>query len=362
MHTRPQLIINCNTICQNYMYLKNYVNPAIAACVVKDDAYGLGIREIGLSLSQAGCRTFFVAYGCEGARLRKSAPYANIYVLQGYGKEEKTIFKKYDLRPVLPTVSSIIQWFDKPANRLIPAIQVETGLNRLGMTPDEMPSIAHLPFSLILSHLACADDPKHPLNTHQLEQFEKYKEFFPQIPFSLSASDGIFLGKEYHFDMVRLGAALYGINTMPYGEKPVKNCVRVLAPILQIREVSAGESIGYGATCQLSKTRQIATVSIGYGDGVFRNFSSSGILHIENEGKIYPAPVVGRISMDNITCDVTDIPEKVLNQTDYMTLIDDYYDIDDFAKACGTIGYETLSSLGHGTRYIRKYIGLPEEL
>lgn len=360
MYTRPQLIINCDNIRKNYEYLKAYVQPAIPACVVKDDAYGLGIREIGSILYRAGCRTFFVAYGCEAAKLRKMASRADIYVLQGFGKEEKSIFKKYDLRPILPTISAIAQWFDKPANRLMPGIQVETGLNRLGMTLDEMPSIRQLPFSLVLSHLACADDDKHSLNKYQLQQFEKYKEFFPQTPFSLSASDGVFLGKEYHFDMVRLGAALYGINTMPYGEKPVHNCVRVIAPILQIRQVSAGESVGYGASYKVSTPRQIATVSIGYGDGIFRSFSPAGVLHVECDGEIFPAPIVGRVSMDNITCDVTDIPENVLNRADYMTIIDDYYDLDDFAKVCGTIGYESLSNIGHSTRYIRKYEGLPQ--
>ena len=355
-HTRPKLIINCKHIRENYAYLKSYVSPSIAGCVVKDNAYGLGIREIGQVLYQAGCRVFFVAYGCEGAQLRKVAPDAEIYVLQGYGHEEATYFQRNNLRPVLPTVQDALRYFENPRNRLTPAVQVETGLNRLGVHLREVSAIRHLPFSLILSHLACADEPTHSLNIHQLEEFNKFKEFFPNTPFSLSASDGVFLGKTYHFDMVRLGAALYGINTKPYAEKTVKNCITLLAPILQIKTVEAGESVGYGATYTLSEKRKIATVSIGYGDGVFRSFSPTGILHLMYNNRSYPAPIVGRVSMDNITCDVSNIPEAILNQADYLTLIDDSYDLDTFGQACGTIGYEVLSSIGHGPRYIRQYL------
>ena len=156
--------------------------------------------------------------------------------------------------------------------------------------------------------------------------------------------------------MVRLGAALYGINTTPYTEKKVQNVIKVKAPILQIKTVQGGETIGYSATYTVKRPTKIATISIGYADGIFRSFQDKGKLHIQTKENIYMAPVVGRISMDNIMCDVSNIPEPILEKTEYMTVIDDFYDLDAFGRDCNTIGYEVLNNIGHATRYIRQYI------
>ena len=356
MHTRPIMEINLTTICENYTFIKNHIHPITAACVLKNNAYGLGIEQIGRALYDHGCHTFFVAYGCEGQQLKQVAPNSCIYVLQGFGEEERSFFQQADLIPVLPTQLAIDNWFKNPANMQHPAIQVETGLHRLGLDLNEAKQIAHLPVSLILSHLACADECQHYLNEKQKNTLLQFKSVFPDTPFSLSASDGVFLGRDFHFDMVRLGAALYGINTTPYEEKKVKNCVKITAPILQIKTVQAGETVGYSATYTVKRPTKIATVSIGYADGIFRNFQENGALRIQAENTIFKAPVIGRVSMDNIMCDVSNIPENILNNTQYMTLIDDFYDLDAFGTDCKTIGYEALNNLGHGTRYDRRYI------
>ncbi len=356
MYTRPRMEIDLNIIRHNYEYLSAKCTPAQAACVLKNDAYGLGAAEVGEALYRAGCRIFFVAHGCEGALLRPKAPEAKIYTLQGFGEEDRGYFANHNLIPVLPTVRAVGDWFKSAPNRLSPAIQVETGLNRLGMQIEDVISIRHLPISLILSHLACADDITHELNTHQLQRFSEFRSVFPNTPFSLSASDGMFLGKDFHFDVVRLGAALYGINTAPHQTKEVKNCLKLVAPILQIKTVKSGESVGYSAAFTAEKDCKIATVSIGYADGIFRTFSPKGCFHIEMGDTIYKAPVVGRISMDNVTCDVSDIPENILDKARFMTVIDDFYDMDKFAEACGTIGYEVLNNIGHARRMIKRYV------
>ena len=356
MHTRPILTVNLKTLCENYLYIKQYIQPVIPACVLKNNAYGLGADIIGQALYQTGVRDFFVAYACEGAILRTVAQKARIFVLQGFGEEERELFKQHNLIPVLPNINTVHQWFKNPANSEKPALQVETGLNRLGIHLEEINQVASYPFSLILSHLACADECNHYLNERQKENFKQFKSYFSDTLFSLSASDGVFLGKDFHFDMVRLGAALYGINTTPYTEKKVKNVLQVQAPILQIQTVQGGETIGYSATYTVKRPTKVATVSIGYADGIFRSFQEKGKLHLQTNEKIYTAPIIGRVSMDNIMCDVSDIPEQSLAQTTYMTIIDDFYDLDAFGKDCNTIGYEVLNNIGHATRYIRKYV------
>ncbi len=356
MYTRPRLEINLRTIQQNFERLRDVANPVQAACVLKDNAYGLGAKEVGKALYQAGCRTFFVAHGWEGAQLRGATPAAKIYTLQGFGEEDRPDFSQHNLIPVLPTIQAVSEWFSNPANRLTPAIQVETGLNRLGIALKDVAAIRHFPISLVLSHLSCADDINNELNKSQLTRFKEYKTYFKEAVFTLSASDGVFLGKEYHFDMVRLGAALYGINTAPHKEKIVKNCIKLTAPILQIKTVTAGESVGYSAGFRAKKDCKIATVSIGYADGIFRSFSPNGAFHIIYDGIRYKAPVVGRISMDNVTCDVSSIPEDILNKTTFMTIIDDDYDADEMASVCGTIGYEVLNNIGHANRIMKRYV------
>ena len=168
MHTRPILSVDLKKICENYRFIKNYIHPVIPACVLKNNAYGLGLDIIGKTLYQIGVRNFFVAYGCEGAVLRTVAPDSKIFILQGFGEEERDLFTQNKLIPVLPTIKSVHSWFENPANSEKPALQVETGLNRLGVHLEEIHKLSPDAFSLILSHLACADECNHYLNEKQI--------------------------------------------------------------------------------------------------------------------------------------------------------------------------------------------------
>lgn len=209
---------------------------------------------------------------------------------------------------------------------------------------------------MILSHLACADAKEHFMNQHQLDNFRRLKEkYFPKLPASLSASDGTFLGAEYQWDLVRLGAAMYGINTAPYRENQMKSVVTVKAPVLQIADLPKGDFVGYSATYRATENRRLAIVSIGYGDGIPRSLSNVGKVFFNICGKIHEARVLGRLSMDNIICDVTGIDNLQIG--DLAGIITDYYTLDDMGRDAGTISYEILSRIGKNTRYIRTYIG-----
>ncbi len=362
MHTRPRLDIHLNRILENYQtFCRANTRPeAVMAAVVKDNAYGLGDKEVAAILyTQAGCRTFFVAHGFEGERVRSVAPDADIYVLQGPGTDDLTCFKNSNLIPVIACPAQLAFWKKHQPNPQKPAIQIETGLNRLGFRETDLHTLTQDErnhFGLVLSHLACADEPNHPMNQKQLTEFNRLKSLFPQAKFSLAASDGFILGDPFRFDFVRLGAVLYGLNPIPNTELVSKNVIRVTAPILQIASVKAGDCIGYGANHIAEKNGKIAIISIGYGDGLFRRLYPKGKVWFIANGERFAAPMAGRVSMDNLICDVSDIPEKILNDCQYVTLIDDIYDADSFAADCDTIGYEVLSALGHGIRFIRTYL------
>ena len=239
-----------------------------------------------------------------------------------------------------------------------PAIQIETGLNRLGFRENELtemsPDDRDL-FSLVLSHLACADEQGHFMNEYQLQNFNRLRErFFPRLPASLSASDGTFLGQDYRFDVVRLGAAMYGINTAPYRENQMLPVVRVMAPVLEISVLSRGDFVGYSATYRAAGNRKIAIVSIGYGDGVPRALSNVGKLFFYNGGKTSEARIIGRISMDNVICDVTEVEN--LHVGDMAFVVNEFYTLDDIGRDAGTIGYEVLSRIGKNRRFERRYL------
>jgi alanine racemase len=203
--------------------------------------------------------------------------------------------------------------------------------------------------------LACADEKDHFMNQHQLDNFKRIREkYFADVPACLSASDGAFLGADYAFDMVRLGAAVYGINTAPYRPNQMKNVVTVKAPILQIADLAKGEFVGYSATYRAGMNRRIAIVSIGYGDGLPRSLSNVGKVFFRIKGKMQEARIIGRVSMDNVICDVTDIED--LKVGDWGYLIFDDYTLDDIARDAGTISYEILSRIGKNPRFRREYL------
>jgi len=358
--TRPILEINLDNIVKNYMQLHRIAPKAEAAAVVKDDAYGIGAAQVAAKLyKDGGCRCFFVAHGIEGERIRPFVGKSDIYVLQGIGEDSLESFEKAQLIPVIASPQQFEFWKEHKLKNVKPAIQIETGLNRLGFREEELEQLSEedkKEFSIVLSHLACGDEKDHFMNEHQLLRFEELKErFFPKLKASLSASDGTFLGERFQKDIVRLGAAMYGINTAPYRENQMLPCIRVTAPVLDIAKLKRGDFVGYSVTYRAADDRRLAVVSIGYGDGVPRSLSNVGKLFFTTGGRIQEARILGRISMDNIICDVTDVSN--LQVGDMAVIIDDFYTLDDIGRDAGTISYEVLSRIGKNTRFIRKYIG-----
>lgn len=358
--TRPILEINLSNILKNYNALSAIAKNAIAAAVVKDDSYGLGAEIIAPMLyNEAGCRYFFVAHAIEGERISSLVPEAQIYVLQGVGADSIDVFRKVkNLIPVISSPEMFEYWKQNKIDDVKPVIQIETGLNRLGFRKDDLKNLSHEDkkiFGLVMSHLACADEKDHFMNHYQVESFVMLKDkYFPNIKGSLAASDGIFLDKDFYQDMVRLGAGMYGINTAPYRINQMANVVTLKAPVLQITKLSKGEYVGYSATYRASSDRKIAIVSVGYGDGVPRSLSNTGKVFFKNGKKVTEARILGRVSMDNVICDVTDVENLKCGDMAYLAA--DFYTLDDVAKDAGTISYELMSRLGKNTRFIKKYI------
>lgn len=374
IYTGPKMHIDLNHLADNYRALKKMAPSSVAAGVVKNDAYGLGAVFVAKRLYHEGCRHFFVAHASEGAQIRPHVKNSDIYVLQGCGADSVDIFKTAHLTPVISTAGQLRFWQQNATPDIRPIIQVETGLNRLGLNLSQAAALTNgqkKSFSYVLSHLACADEPAHLMNERQRRAFEAVKTFFPDTPATLSATDGAFLGKAYHFDMVRFGAGLYGLNPFhPASLSPVgqgqktspkntggqqgitlKAVLYISAPILRVADLKAGDYVGYGATYQAQKDMKIATVSIGYGDGLPRSLSNTGCVRINGQN----APIIGRVSMDNIMCDVSGI--DTVQEGNYAAVLDDVYTADDMAAHAGTIGYEILSNLGKGGRFCKSYIG-----
>lgn len=355
--TRPILEINLDNLISNYKLLQKIAPNAEAAAVVKDFAYGLDDVLVAQTLyDKAKCRCFFVAHAVEGARIREVAPDARIFVLQGIGEDCIDEFISARLIPVIASPNMFDFWKQNRIPGIKPAIQIETGLNRLGFREGDLMSLSPddiKEFSVVLSHLACADEKDHFMNQHQLDMFIYLKDtYFPDAEATLSASDGTFLGADYQFDIVRLGAAMYGVNTAPYRENQMKHVVRIKAPVLQISTLPKGEFVGYSSTYRATSNRKIAIVSIGYGDGIPRSLSNTGKVFFNLCDKLHEARIIGRISMDNIICDVSEVDN--LQVGDYADIISDYYTVDDIARDAQTIGYEILSRIGKNPRYIRK--------
>ena len=353
--TRPIFEINLKNLLKNYQTLQKIAPHAIAAAVVKDDAYGLGAYRVAQYLyDKGGCRCFFVAHGVEGEIVRKVAPEAQIYVLQGIGEDSLESFKSSNLIPVISSLEMLEFWKKNRFSDMKAMINIETGLNRLGFREKELENLSPEDknlFDCVMSHLACGDEKDHFMNAHQLSNFKRLKKkFFPNLRASLSASDGTFLGENFQFDIVRLGAALYGINTAPYRENQMLPVVTLKAPVLQIADLPKGDFVGYSATYRAASERKIAIVSIGYGDGVPRSLSNVGKIFFPRGKKLFEARIIGRISMDNIICDVTDIPDIKFGE--YAFLLNDFYTLDDMGRDAGTISYEILSRIGKNPRKI----------
>lgn len=323
------------------------LGTAEAAAVVKADAYGLGADPIATALVQAGCRTFFVATLTEGLALRRLLPQPEIFVLNGPMAGEESCYADHRLIPVLNSPQQVILW--QAMAGLPAALHLDTGMTRLGLDEADCSLVYGLNLRLVMSHLACADDPDHPANRRQLERFRTLTTAFPGVPRSLSASGGSLLGAEYHFDLLRPGIGLYGGNPIPSRPNPSRAVVRLTVPILQVRTVGSGVAIGYGEAGRTTTPTRILTLAAGYADGLLRRLGNRGA--VVYEGVVLP--IIGRISMDLITVDAQALGKRPVNVGDRVELLGDQLEIDAMADAAETISYELLTRLG--TRYQRVY-------
>lgn len=364
-----RLTIDLGALRANWRMLATKSAPARTAGVVKANGYGLGIENVVPALYAEGCRDFFVALAGEGVEVRRLAPDARIFVLNGYFAGSAPLYAEANLIPVLGSRREIEIWpGDGGADAAPFALQVDTGMNRIGLTPDEALAYAgemkagDAPRpALLLSHLACADAPAHQQNRQQCESFQRVRTAFEGIESSLANSAGIFLGADFHCELTRPGIAVYGAEPVSGMANPMRPVVRLEARIAGIRHARAGEAVSYGATHALARDTVIATCSVGYADGYPRSASGSGVplRGAVTQGAFGFAagrrvPLLGRVTMDLTMFDVTDCDPGGLVPGDFIELFGPNMPIDDVARAAGTIGYELLTGLSR--RYHRRIV------
>ncbi len=361
-----RLTIDLAALRANYRKLASLASDAECAGVIKANAYGTGSEAVARALSQEGCKSFFVATIGEALRVRSILADVSVYVLDGLPPDCADLFAAQSLRPVLGSIAEIEDWAaycQHCRTRLPAAVHIDTGMNRLGLSARDVKAIAGrqelftaFELSLVMSHLACADDPDSPMTEAQRVAFDELKSMLPSAPASLANSAGILSGPSYHYDLVRAGVALYGGLARSGQANPMQPVVSLHGRIAQIRHLEKGETIGYGATYKAKASMTIATVSLGYADGFSRLLSASD----HDSGATayigdYAAPLVGRVSMDLITLDVTHIPADLVSRGAFVELIGPHIGVDHIADLAQTIGYEVLTSLG--TRTERVYVG-----
>lgn len=359
------LTIDLDALVANWRKLEKTAVPAECSAVIKANAYGCGVAPVARALAAAGCKTFFVATPEEAAAARAVLPSAVIYVLNGLIQNNGDAYARIDARPVIGDLNELAEW-DVFCRRTGwaggAAIHIDTGMQRLGLTITEAQGL--IPrihagdhgISLVMSHLACAENLHHPMNARQLAAFRGIASEFSGVPASLANSSGIFLGSAFQFDIVRPGAALYGVNPTPEADNPMLPVVDLKARVVQIRDVERGEGVGYGGNWTARRPTRLAIVSAGYADGYFRAGSSNDGTRgadVIIAGK--RCPVAGRISMDLMAVDITDLERNMVRRGHQATLIGGGITVDELAHHFGTIGYEVLTSLG--TRYARVYKG-----
>lgn len=347
-HADLELTVDLAVIADNWKFVKSRLSPNTeCAAVLKADAYGLGMSQVAPVLAAAGCRTFFVATIDEGIKLRALLPEAEIFVLCGPHAGSESAFLSARLTPVLNEPGQIALWRecapDKPA-----ALHLDTSMSRLGLSANELTKLETFRPALILSHLACADTPDHPLNRQQQEAFQSLLTALPfKARASLAASSGIFLGPDYHYDLIRPGAALYGLAPHP-GVNPMKNPIRLRARILQTRTIDTPGTVGYGATFRTVREQRLATVGLGYADGFPRSLSNRGHAFLAG----VRIPIVGRVSMDLTVFDVTDVPQSACQPGAWIDILGPEQSPDTLAEQAQTIGYEILTSLSRRCRRV----------
>ncbi len=365
-HAGAVLTIDLDAIARNYRHLAELSPGAACAAVVKADAYGLGAERVAPVLARAGCRAFFVATLDEGLDVRRVVDEAEIFVLNGLPPGAAPEFARHRLSPVLNQLGEVDSWgaflrrAAAPALAARPraALHVDTGMNRLGLPQRELDELAQRPrrldgieLALVMSHLACAEDPAHAMNGEQRARFDAARAALPPARASLANSSGIFLGREFHYDLVRAGVALYGVNPTLENANPMAEVVSLQGKILQVRDVDRPMTVGYGAAHRVTGPGRLATVGIGYADGYLRAFSGRGWGVLAGTR----VPVVGRVSMDMITLDVTAVPPAEAVPGTPVALLGGGVPVDEAAACAGTIPYELLTALGR--RYQRLYRG-----
>lgn len=365
----PTLTISLTAITDNYRTLCAKASRSEVGCVVKADGYGLGAVRVAEALVRAGCRTLFVATLAEGIELRREIDDGpRIFVFHGIRPGEEKDMHYHGLLPVLNSLAEMDRWGKWGTAPSPCAIQIDTGMHRMGLTSPELERLEDHPewlnpldVKMVMSHLACADAPDHPLNKTQLSRFNTVRRWFESlsapaespIQFSLANSQAIYAGDCYHFDLVRPGMALYGLNpaskSINPDRNPMENAVSLTAPVIALREIDEGDTVGYGATFRAAGPTRVATVPVGYGDGYLRALGNHG--HATVNGA--QVPVIGRVSMDLVTLDVTKVPDIGLG--DIVELMGVHDTPDMLAHEAGTIGYQLLTRLGK--RFERVYVG-----
>ncbi|HUQ52256.1 MAG TPA: alanine racemase [Gammaproteobacteria bacterium] len=347
------LRVDLDALAYNFRLLSERALPAECSAVVKADAYGLGVERVVNRLLREGCRRFFVATVDEARDVRSLAPDVEIGVFEGALSTTVAALVALDARPVLNSLEQIERW--RGHGRAL--LHLDTGMNRLGLSSGDVAALAvrkdvlaDLPLDFVMTHLACADEPAHPMNAEQLLRFESMRRALPSAPTSIGNSAGALLGAEYRGDLVRPGIALYGGNPFSDRPNPMRGVVTLTAPILQLREIGEPQTVGYGATYLAQAPARIAVVGIGYADGYPRNLGNVGVAAVHGTR----VPVVGRVSMDLIAVDVGGLPRDTVRVGDAVELIGPTIGVDEVADAAGTISYEILTGLGN--RPARLYV------
>jgi alanine racemase len=333
--------------------------PIDCAAVLKADAYGTGATVVGPRLAAEGCRHFFVAHIDEGIALRGVVPDHPIYVLNGLLPGTEADFVEFGLTPALNHLGQLNAWraaaqrYNRPLDAVI---HIDTGMHRLGLSPDEAQLLAAergrlrgLRLALLMSHLVVSEEPNNPINGEQLSRFRSFVRAMPGAPASFANSSGIFLGPDYHFDLLRPGAALYGINPTPGRANPMLTTVTLHARVLQVRRIDALQTVGYGAAWRSARPSRVATIALGYADGYFRTLINRTHVHLAG----HKVSVIGRISMDLVTIDVTDVPEADSQPGALVEVLGPHLTADDLAEHARTNAYEVMTALGR--RYARLY-------
>ncbi len=361
------LTIDLAAICENWLRIQGRASSGVeAGAVVKANAYGLGAAQISHALFAVGCRHFFVATKEEAFSLRSLLPdSAKFIMLGGVRKGDERLVAEAGFIPVLYSNESLARWLAccESQRQAFPCVlKIDTGMTRLGMSISELELVAANPGKylnpvLLMSHLACSEQVDHPLNFHQLTCFRAaaaiFQSKFPNTKLSLANSSGVFLGQDWHFDLLRPGAALYGINPTPGVNNPMKPVVHLALPVLQVRELDTAVAVGYGASYQAQPGSKLIVVAGGYADGLHRTLGQKPVAHFAD----LELGVAGRISMDSIVFELAAAERSVIAPGDYLEVINETLSLDYLMQKNASLGYEVLTALG--ARLTRVYRGAP---